>query len=304
MNLGINCVDGSFNIGGLPCTVVAGQKTGHIAVPKGWKRLLTETFDKAYVQEQVQLGNFFVLGGAFSAVTETAEPNVETSPRQLTSVVSRPLPITNSVFKKGYEIHAGLYTKSNYGRYDILEIYETGFIRGVKTKDGLYFKGFDCGMYEVMGLQEDNGTVSLQTMLRYQLTDNLEYNSLGQFLTDLDFNANTDINNVVDVTLTGRADASDNKVYVKATWTRNPLYNIEGLASANLRLTVEGVADTIVGALVYDTTTKEYAITPTATLGAGDVVVVQLYDATVPTATANVNGLYFKGTTPSITTVA
>ena len=97
-------------------------------------------------------------------------------------------------------------------------------------------------------------------------------------------------------------DASENKVYIKPTWKWNDLFTITGLASANLRLTVNGVADAIVGAIVYNATTKEYAITPTATLVAADVVTVTLADGAINTA--KVGNKLYSVTTGNVVTVA
>lgn len=304
INLGINCVDGSRNIGGLPCSVVEGQETGHLAVPKGWKLSVSETFDKAYVDEKILKGEFFVIPSAFGAVSETAEATTETSPLQKMSVVTRGLPVVTTTLKNGYEFHSSVYTKNSNGKFDIIPMYETGYVKVVLTKDGFFIKGFDAGMYEVSPYQQANGTVSAQTVIKYQLTDNYEVNVLGMFLTDLDFNPNTDLSNIVDLIFTGRADVSDQKIYIKAVWARNPLYNFQGLASANLNLTVSGVDDTIVGALVYNPSTNEYAITPTATLTTSTPCVVSTKNASPSADVAVVGSIFVKATSNTITPVA
>ena len=180
--------------------------------------------------------------------------------------------------------------------------YETGYIKCAESADGLSIKGLSTGMLNTNGYSENNGTTSASTILKFQVIDPLEYNLYVNLLTDLDFNPTSEIFGITDVNISGRADASDNKVYIKPTWKWNDLFTITGLASANLRLTVNGVADAIVGAIVYNATTKEYAITPTATLVAADVVTVTLADGAINTA--KVGNKLYSGTTGNVVTVA
>ena len=299
--VGKNCVNSQRNIGGESCVVNEGQQTGHIQVPKGWSRLVSEDFDKAYVQEQVQAGVFRIIGGAFSSVSETAEPTTEESPTKQMAVVSRALPINTTTIKKGWEFHSSYYTQSGHDLYDVIPMYETGFLKVVLSPDGLSIKGFDAGMYEVYPYQEANGTVSAQTVVKYQLKDNYEVNVLGMFITDLDFNPNNGVNNLTDVNIIARADVSENKIYAKIVWARNPQVNLTGFAAANLGITVSGVDDAISGALVYNSTTKEYAITPTATLTTSTPVVVVTKGTTYPVS--DVGGRYYKGTSNTATPV-
>ena len=71
-----------------------------------------------------------------------------------------------------------------------------------------------------------------------------------------------------------------------------------------MKLYVNGVANAIVGATTFNTSTKEYAITPTATLVAADVVLVELYDAANAVACAQVGNKFYRGTTGNVVTVA
>jgi hypothetical protein len=138
--------------------------------------------------------------------------------------------------------------------------------------------------------------------LKFQVTNPFEYNQYVNLLTDLDFDPNSELFGITDVNIVGRADASENRIYIKPTWKWNDLFTITGLAAANLRLTVGGVTNAIVGAVTYNATTKEYAITPTATLVAADVVTVTLADGAINTA--KVGNKFYSGTTGNVVTVA
>jgi hypothetical protein len=180
--------------------------------------------------------------------------------------------------------------------------YETGYIKCAESVDGLQIKGLSTGMLNTNGYTENNGTTSASTILKFQIIDPFEYNQYVNLLTDLDFNPSSELFGITDVTIVGRADASDNKVYIKPTWKWNDLFPITGLAAANLKLTVNGTVNTIVGAITYNATTKEYTITPTATLVAADVVTVTLVDGAINTA--KVGNKLYAGTTGNVVTVA
>jgi len=121
----------------------------------------------------------------------------------------------------------------------------------------------------------------------------------------LDFNVNSDINPITDIVMTGRADVSSDKVYFKPTFNMNQSTTLGGIAIANLRVTIDGTATTIVAlSLTYNSTTKEYEFEPTDAFTTSSSIVVQLYDSVNSVATAKIGTRYYKGATSSITPVA
>ena len=60
-----DCLTTRKNLGLPDCIIQEGRLTGKILTPKGWSINLTSgTFDLAYVNEQIQLGNFIPILGA------------------------------------------------------------------------------------------------------------------------------------------------------------------------------------------------------------------------------------------------
>jgi len=303
--LGLNCQDDRRNIGIEPCTVQPGQKKGHIIAPYDWSLdVATETFNKEYVNEKIQDGTFKVIGGVFGVVTETPDDTTEESTSGELSVVRKGLPIVTTTVKKGYEFQSSIYGYSNQNVYSILEIFETGIIAAAVSLDGTTITGQAVGMYNVGTYTDNDGTNSASTMIKYQLTDPQQYNEQRVYLTNLDFNPNRDISNIIDVKVVATADVSDNKVYISAVWARNNGVKIEGIAAANLKLMINGVANAIVGAVVYNTTTGLYAITPTSTLLLTDSVQVYLFDSVNDIAVAVIGTKYYAGASNSATPVA
>ena len=300
---GVDCTTSRFGSGLEACQAIEGLPNGVILVPKGWSLTkATDTFDKAYVQEQCQLGNFIPLVGCFEMVSETPDATTQESQSGLLEVVRQGKPTFTATFKQGLAFQKIAYSYNSYQQYDTLITYETGFIKCAESVDGTQIKGLTTGMLNTNGYTENNGTNSASTILMFQITNPFEYNQYVNLLTDLDFDPNSELFGITDVNIVGRADASDNKVYVKPTWKWNDLFTITGLAAANFRLTVGGVTNAIVGAITYNATTKEYAITPTATLVAADVVTVTLADGAVNTA--KVGNKFYSGTTGNVVTVA
>ena len=300
---GVDCTTSRFGSGLEACQAIEGLPNGVILVPKGWSlEKATDTFDKAYVQEQCQLGNFIPLVGCFEMVSETPDATTQESQSGLMEVVRQGKPTFTATFKQGLAFQKIAYSYNSYQQYDTLITYETGYIKCAESVDGTQIKGLTTGMLNTNGYTENNGTTSASTILKFQITNPFEYNQYVNLLTDLDFDPNSELFGITDVNIVGRADASENKVYIKPTWKWNDLFTITGLAAANLRLTVGGVTNAIVGAITYNATTKEYAITPTATLAAADVVTVTLADGAVNTA--KVGNKFYSGTTGNVVTVA
>ena len=300
---GVDCTTSSFGSGLEACQAIEGLPNGVILVPKGWSlEKATDTFDKAYVQEQCQLGNFIPLVGCFEMISETPDATTQESQSGLLEVVRQGKPTFTATFKQGLAFQKIAYSYNSYQQYDTLITYETGYIKCAESVDGTQIKGLTTGMLNTNGYTENNGTTSASTILKFQVTNPFEYNQYVNLLTDLDFDPNSELFGITDVNIVGRADASDNKVYIKPTGKWNDLFTITGLAAANLRLTVGGVTNAIVGAVTYNATTKEYAITPTATLVAADVVTVTLADGVINTA--KVGNKFYSGTTGNVVTVA
>ena len=299
---GVDCTTARFGTGMESCQPIEGLPNGFILTPKGWSLNKTSgTFNKAYVDTQIQLGNFIPFTNAFDVVTETPDPTTEESQSGIMSTVRQGKPTFTATFKKGLAFQKASFSYNSFEQYDVLVTYETGMIKAVETVDGTAIKAMSVGMLNTNGYQENNGSNSASSIIKFQVTDPFEYNQYAVLLTNLDFNPNTELNGITDVILSGTADASDNKVYLKAVWKHNESFNLSIFATANFGLTIDGVESTIVSA-VWNSVTSRYEITPTMALTATDVVVVRLRDASI--VTAKVGNKFYKGVTPAIVTTA
>lgn len=301
-----DCLTVRKNLGLSDCLTQEGRLTGVILTPVGWAiNLETETFDKAYVEEQIQLGNFIPILGAVEATNSTPEATTEEYQGGVKSVVRNGLPEFSLKYLKGWKFANALHTYNSFQSYDVLMVFSSGAIAG--ATNGTEFTAFSLGMLNTSTYNFSDGSVSASVMLMMQLTDEVQYNQNTAVLDPsvLDFKVNSDISPITDIKLIARADASDAKVYFKAYFNTNLSDPLGGIAIANLRSLVNGSVDTITAAsLSYNSLTQEWSYTPTAVLTAGNTVVVQLYDSVNVVDVAKIGTRFYKGTSNTAVTVA
>jgi len=302
-----DCLTTRKNLGLPDCIIQEGRLTGKILVPKGWSLNLTSgTFDLAYVNEQIQLGNFIPILGAVEVTNNTPEATTEEYQGGVMSVVRNGLPQFSFKFLRGgWKFANALHTYNSFQAYDVLLVFSSGAIAG--ATNGTTMSGFDLGMLNTGTYMFTDGSVSSSVLTTIQIVNEAQFNRDVALLdaSVLDFNVNTDINPITDIVMTGRADVSEGKVYFKATFDMNQATNLLSIAIPNLRCTIDGVADTITAlSLVYNSTTKEYEFVPTTTLTTGQSVVVQLYDSAESVACTKIGNRFYKGATAGITPVA
>jgi hypothetical protein len=303
-----NCVTSRKNLGLPDCIIQLERPTGFILTPKGWAiNLATETFNKAYVDEQIQLGNFVPVTGAVEFTNNTPETTTEEYQGGIMSAVRKGLPLFSFKFiKGGIKFISALSSYDSQQAFDVLLLFSKGEIAG--ANNGTQFTGFDLGMLDTGTYMYNDGATSGGGTVQMQLIDANQYNLNTAVLTPdvLDFKPNTDLQPITDVVITDVvADVSENKVYFKATYAMNKSYPLGGIEIASLRSIIEGSVDTIVAlSLSYNSLTGLWSYTPTATLGLGDTVVVQLYDSVNAVAVAKIGTRFYKGASAQVLATA
>jgi len=302
-----DCLTTRKNLGLPDCILQEGRLTGFIMTPKGWAiNLTTDTFDLDYVNEQIQLGNFIPVLGAVEATNNTPEATTEEYQGGVMSVVRNGLPnFTFKFLKGGWKFANALYSYNSFQAFDVLFVFSSGAVAG--ATNGTTLSGFDLGMLNSGTYMFTDGNTSASVSVTMQLINETQFNRDVALLdaSVLDFNVNSDINPITDIVMTGRADVSEDKVYFKPTFDMNQSTTLGGIAIANLRVTIDGTATTIVAlSLTYNAPTKEWSFEPTAAFTTSSSIVVQLYDSVNNVATAKIGTRYYKGATTAITPVA
>ena len=302
-----DCLTTRKNLGLPDCIIQEGRLTGKILVPKGWSLNLTSgTFDLAYVNEQIQLGNFVPILGAVEVANNTPEATTEEYQGGVMSVVRNGLPqFVFKYLKGGWKYANALYTYNSFQAFDVLFVFSSGAIAG--ATNGTTLSGFDLGMLNNGTYMFTDGSVSASVSTTIQIINETQFNRDVALLdaSILDFNVNTDLFPITDIVMTGRADVSNDKVYFKAKFAMNQSTNLGGIAIANLRVTIDGVVSTIVAlSLTYDALTNGWAFEPTTAFTTSSAIIVQLYDSVAVTDVAKIGTKFYKGATASITPVA
>lgn len=294
------------NLGIPDCILQNGRITGFIATTPDWEiDLSSGTFDKDYINDQIQAGTFTPVLGAIECVNNTPEATTEEYQGGIMSVVRNGLPqFAFKFIKGGWSFARALYSYNSQQAFGMLLVFEDGSIAGYT--DGTVLKGFSLGMLNTGTYMHTDGANSGSVVVTTQLISTTQYN-LDAAVVDrsaLGFDANT-LTPITDITMTGRADVSEGKVYFKASFTQNQAVQLSGIAIANLKCYLDGVSDIIVAlSLSYNSTTKEWEFEPTSSFTTGTKIVVQLYDGANNVAVAKIGQKYYKGETAEITPVA
>lgn len=292
-----DCFTSRKNLGIPDCIVEVGIPKGYIKIPKGWALDLTSgVFNKAYVDSQIQLGNFIPVLGAVEYTDGTPEPTTEEYQGGVKSVVRNGLPELSFKFiKGGWKYASALYSYNSQQAYDMLLVFSNGAIAG--ATNGTELTGFDLGMLNAGTFKFTDGNATNSVTVSMQLIDADQYNLNAAILTPdtLDFKPNTDLQPITDIVINASADVSDAKVYFEAKFEMNQSTPLGGIAVANIRSLINGVVDVVSAPLTYDSVTKKWSYTPTATLVVGDKVIVELYDALIPTNVTKIGTKFYKG---------
>ena len=300
-----NCGTSVKNLGVSDCILQNGRITGMFATAPSWSvDTATATFTQTEINDLVQSGTFIPIMGAVEVVNSTPEPTTEEYQGGVMSVVRNGLPMFVYKFLKGWAYARALYSMNSFQAYKVLLVFEDGSIAGVL--DGTILRGYDLGMLNTNTYFHTDGNVSGFVNTTIQLTNANQYNLHTGVIdrTALGFDANT-VFPITDVVLTARADVSDAKVYFKAKMAMNQANNLLGIAVANLKLVVNGIAGTITAlSLTYNTVTEEWEFTPTTPLVVSDIVSVQLYDVVNSVDVAKIGQKYYKGTSNNAVAVA
>lgn len=300
-----NCTSAVKNLGVPECIINNGRITGMIPVSPSWSiDVSSGTISQTVINDLVQDGTMIPILGAVEVVNGTPEATTEEYQGGIMSVVRNGLPMFTFKFLKGWAYARALYSMNSFQSYKLLLVFEDGSIAG--ALDGVTFSGYSLGMLNTGTFMHTDGSVSGYVNTVVQLTSTDEYN-LNTAVIDksvLGFNANN-LFPITDIVMTGRADASENKVYFKAKYAMNGASVLGGIAIANLKSYIDGVSDVITAlSLSYNASTEEYEYEPTATITTGSSIVVSLYDDVKTISVAKIGTKYYKGATDAITPVA
>lgn len=302
---GYSCVTNRKGTGMESCQPPDGLPVGWFLVPKGWELDKDADFDSAYVDEQIQLGNFIPFVGTFEMTGTTPDPTTQESQSGIVSIVRQGKPTFTGIFKKGRAFQAAAYSYNSDGEYDVLLVFDTGLILGAQSVDGTKVKGLTAGMVNTNGYSENTGTTSAQTSMMFQITNPLEYNQNFFVFSGLDFDPQSK-QGIVDATMVlDSVDVSDSKAIFSFVWQWNDAFGILGGEAADFRLvnSVTGVALTT-DTVTYNSTTGKYELETTTAPTLAATYYVETYDATATVAVTKIGTKFYKGRSNAVAATA
>ena len=302
-----DCVNSRKNTGFGDCVLEFGIPKGYILTPKGWSLdLNTNDFDKAYINEQIQAGEFIPFMGAVEFTDNTPENNKEEFQGGVKSTNRNGLPEFGFKFIRGGWLFANaLASWDSFAKYDMLMVFEKG-IAGVTLSDGV-LGAFDLGDISANTYKHFDGNTSGHAMVGLQLLSAEQYRNDVAMLDKVALGYGNPVNEILpisDVLITdGTADASDNKISVSIVFSMNAGEVVGSVDSSNLKVYEQGVA-TAINTVIYNSLTKKHEISLTTPPTAGNKIVVETYDTPNSVNVAKIGSRYFKGISAEITVTA
>jgi hypothetical protein len=290
---GVNCQTVTLGTGLPDCVVREGLPNGFIRVRKGWKVPVSTVIDKDFVIEQIQNGVFKPFLGAVLFTDNTPEDTIQEFEDGTKVVVRDGKPEFAFRYEKGYAFNKIAYSYNAFKGGDLLLTFASGAIAGAVSVDGTQFTGLDMGMLNTATYKFQTGAETSAVNVGFQLLNAKQFNTRMAILSQeaLGFDVNNEINGIIDCVLTGSTTIEKATINVKTL--ANPLFFVEGLINSNFRVT-DIVGDPIPFTLfVLDD--GNYVVNYTTDIEVGDVVLIELYDATNSVNVAISDPYLYKG---------
>lgn len=309
----INCNKENLDLGIVECQQFLKELKTPILVKKGWSmdKAGFEALDVDGFIELIQSGVWQPVFGSKQFTDNTPDPTTEEYSGGIMSTVRNGKPQYQFDYDRGVAFHKALYSKNSFGAYDMIILDAASSMLLATSADGTKVSALSAGMVNTRTFKPASGDTSSITSFEFQLTNEDQFNRRMAVYTvdqsEVDFNE--ELAAIIGATITGTAEAGD-PIQVQVNAVSNGNYGVQGLVAANFR-----VINTVTNAVVAITSVApginegQYAITPTTPTTAGQVLKVELYDATatVPVAVARIGDtseLYRGSTQPPHITVA
>lgn len=302
-----DCVNSRKNTGFGDCVLEFGIPKGYILTPKGWSLdLNTNTFDKTYINEQIQAGEFVPFMGSVEFSESTPDNNNEEFQGGIERTNRNALPKFSFKFIRGGWIFANaLASWDGFAEFDVFIVFEKG-IAGVKLGDGL-LGAFDLGNLSTTTYKHFDGSNSGHAMVNMQILSEEQYRNDAAMLDKKALGYGNPVNEIFaisDVVLKdGTADASDSLVTFKMAFKMNEGEVVQGADIPNFKVFENGVAKTI-SVSTFNTLTKKYELVLSTAPTVGNKIVVTTNDDTAGVPVAKINNRFFKGESAEITVTA
>lgn len=292
-----------INTGKLGCLIELSSPKHIIAFRKGFVIPKETNFTLAFIKENVQKGIFIPIIGASNFEDMSAEDTYNTNPSGEDRLNLQGLPKFKYMYEETHEFYKELSKMRSFKSYDFIIGDDEGNWSMVKTSSGDY-KGYSMGAVtpemtkrKVKGGENESKSLVFQFLDRKQYDLNYEiFNAqeLGWYPEDVPC-----VNGAF-LTFEEIPSDADTILKLKVVLNADKTTPVEGLETTNFRVLVDDVP--VVPSLIAETT-EGYDLT-IAALSTGEVVDVDLWDATLLVGVTSVGDLLFRSNNASEVVIA
>ena len=278
---GVNCAVTRKGTGYIECVQELGTPIGVIKTPVNWSLDIdTETFDSlAYIQTEIQKGNFVPFIGGFNFTDNSAEAVFQESQTGNKSKVRDGKPEFMFDYQNGYCWNKAAFSH-NSRNCGIIIVWDNNVFGFHVSSDGTKLKALRANYFNVGTFKNNDGANNLTTPISIQLRDANAYNAEMALVEPLTYDYE-DINGIIDVNIAipnPPAD-TDTTIDVQITASCNSLLYLSVFTADTLEITGKTVS-----LVSYNATTNLYTITVAEAFTSGDTYTVSVGDGTYASA--------------------
>lgn len=277
----VDCALKALGTGSKNCKFNIDLINGIYLVKRGTVIEDSDDFNKAFLQGWVQQGIANPLINAIGFIDNSADDTIQTTQSGVELKANLGRYKFSLEYKKGEYFNKALSSLDSFGVYDIILVDESDNFLLTESRSGKG-KGFKAGMLSPEKRKFADGTVETTKSIMFQLLDRAEQDDrlVGLDADQTGFSPD-EVDGPNDITLSFVNNPAnlDVTIEVDVISTADNSTALEGLATANIRVLVDGVvtATTFVESL---TVPGRYEGT-LAALATSEVVKVQLWDAVI-----------------------
>lgn len=283
------CNKTQLGTGRPPCEQKVGEYKSIYLVPRSWSlNVATDTFNKAYILEQVAKGNFIPLLNARSVTDNTPEPTQDEVNGNI-QIVRNGKQMFTFLFNNGRFWNKSAYSFNSNGEWSVIFVDESDVVDLATSADGTKIMGYRTNFVNTRYTAKQGDTQAVSTVM-LQLASEQQYNVNFALISasDIGMSLNTDIQGIIDVAFMNVVATAGDPITFKLVATNNPSYGWESFEATDFRVIDETTnAVLAIDTLVPGTDAGQYIMTMDAATTNGQKLRIETYNATY-TATTSV----------------
>lgn len=291
------CANERMGTGTIECFVETGIPNGFFLTTPDWSlNTETETFNQAYLTQQIQEGKIIPFTNSVAFTDNTEDDVFQTFDTGIKTIVRDGKPEFGFDYQRGYCWHSAAHSYNSFKAYKVILVWDNDVLGFAKAADGVSIKGLDLGYVKTSPYKNNNGTESQTSTINFQLTNPKQYNQDMALLDSeqLDFSP-SDVNGVIDAELTITTNIADTDTGFEFTVKTkcNNAINISGLTLADFQLL--GNTGFTLNSISENVAEQTYTAGISSAVSAGETVGIRIYDTVNSLPVVNLSDVLYQG---------